>query len=374
MEIQIQEVKSAKDLKTFIFLPEKIHREHPNWLPPLYIDEKSFFNREKNPQFKENETILFLAFKDGKPIGRIMGLVPNEFNKLNQVQSARFSYLECYEDEVVFNALLDAVTIWAKNLNCNKLIGPMGFSDKEPQGFLTFGFDEKTMMVTNCSFEYMKTYSENAGLEPFVNLCQYEVPLKEDVIIRYEPIMQRVLRNSKVQIKEFSSTREIKPFVQGVFDLINSTYTDIYGFTKVSKEEADEFAKRFIPLLDPRLVKLILDQEDQVVAFVIAMPDLSKAIRKTKGRLLPFGWIKILREMKKSKRLVLLLGGVHPKFQNKGLDAVLAVKLIGSALKLGFTTMDSHLIMEENDKMRREIERLPNNRLYKKYTIYSKPL
>lgn len=374
MEIQIQEVKSAKDLKTFIFLPEKIHQGHSNWLHPLYIDEKAFFNPDKNPQFKENETVLFLAFKNQKPVGRIMGLIPREFNQLNQVHTARFSYLECYEDEAVFNGLLDAVKNWAKAFECDKMIGPMGFSDKEPQGFLTYGFHEKTMMVTNCSFDYMKTYSENAGLKPFVTLCQYEVPLKKESILRYEPITQRVLRNLDVQVKEFTSTREIKPFVQGVFDLINSTYTDIYGFTKVSKEEADEFAKRFIPLLDPRLVKLILDKNDRVIAFVIAMPDLSEAIKKVKGRLLPFGWFRILREMKKSKRLVLLLGGVHPEFQYKGLDAVLAVKLIEAALKLGFTIMDSHLIMEENQKMRSEIERLQDFRLYKKYTIYSKTL
>lgn len=374
MSFQIQEVRSLRDLRHFIYLPEKIHANHPNWLHPLFIDEKAFFNPDKNPQFKENETILFLAKKDQEPIGRIMGIIPKEFNALNKVHTARFAYLECYENEAVFHALLDAVKNWAIARNSKQLIGPMGFSDKEPQGFVTSGFDEQTMMVTNCSFEYIKTFSQRAGLEPFVELCQYEVPLTPAIVQRYTPITERVLRNLNVNVKEFRTAKEIKPYVQSVFDLINSTYTDIYGFTKVSREEADEFAKRFIPLLNPNLVKLVLDTNNRVIAFVIAMPDLSRAIRKSKGRLLPFGWFRILREMRKSKRLVLLLGGVHPNFQNKGLDAVLAVRLISSALKLGYTMMDSHLIMKENDKMRSEIERLPNFRLYKEYTIYKRNL
>src|SRR5699024_4099108 len=143
--------------------------------------------------------------------------------------------------------------------------------------------------------------------------------------------------------------------------LINTTYTDIYGFTKVTKAEADEFANRFLPLLNPKLIKMITDQNNQVIAFVVAMPNLGPAIRKAKGRLFPLGWFHILKENRTSKRLVLLLGGVQNEMQHKGLDAVLAVKLISAALNLGFTMMDSHLIMKDNHKMRHEIERQENH-------------
>ncbi|HNU16445.1 MAG TPA: hypothetical protein PKH56_01385, partial [Saprospiraceae bacterium] len=159
-----------------------------------------------------------------------------------------------------------------------------------------------------------------------------------------------------------------------VFRLINTTYTDIYGFTKVTEKEAEDFANRFIPLLNPRLIKLITDESGEVVAFVIGMPDLSGAIKKSRGRIFPFGWFHILRAFRNSKRMVLLLGAVKNEMQNKGLDAVLAVRLIRSALDLGFDIMDSHLIMRKNIKMRREIERLENHRMYKEYTIYSKEL
>src|SRR5690606_31455508 len=268
MSVLIRQVRSSQDLKTFIYLPEKIHKDHLNWLPPLYVDEKNFFNVKKNPQFEENETILFLAFKDSKAVGRIMGIIPKEFNSINGVHTARFSYLECYDDEEVFNALLKSVQDWARPFHCTTIIGPMGFSDKEPQGFLTKGFEEKTMMVTNHSFQYMKKIIERAGFSSFVELCQYEVPLSRAILQRYEPITERVMRNLQIKVQEFRNTKEIQPFVQRVFQLINRTYTDIYGFTRVTEQEASEFAKRFIPLLNPKLVKLILDRNENVVAFV----------------------------------------------------------------------------------------------------------
>ncbi len=162
--------------------------------------------------------------------------------------------------------------------------------------------------------------------------------------------------------------------MQKVFQLINKTYNKIYGFSETTEKEADEFARRFLPLLNPRLIKLITDENDDVVAFIIGMPDLSNGIRKAKGRLLPFGWMHIWKSSRRSKRLVLLLGAVKNEYQNKGLDAVLAVTIIGSALDLGFTMMDSHLIMKDNIKMRREIERLENFRQYKEYSIFRKSL
>ncbi|MDO4763181.1 MAG: hypothetical protein Q4A00_02220 [Flavobacteriaceae bacterium] len=374
MSIKIKEVVSKSDFKTFIYLPEKIHQNHKNWVHPLYIDEEKFFNKDKNPAFKNNETIMLLAYENQEPVGRIMGIIPTDFNASNQVKTARFSYFECYERKDIFDALLKEVETWAREKGCNQIIGPMGFSDKEPQGFLTSGFEELHMPVTNHTFGYMKNYTLENAYTPYVELCQYEVPLTKDLPQTYEIFVQRVLRNHRIKIQEFTSTKEIKPFVKGVFELINSTYTDIYGFTKVSEEEANEFANRFLPLLNPKLIKILTNDENKVIAFVIAMPNINEGIKKAKGRLFPFGWYHIFQSMRKSKRLVLLLGGVQNEMQNKGLDAILALKLISSALELGFTILDSHLIMKENAKMRGTIERIANYKMYKEYTIFSKPL
>lgn len=374
MSIIIKEVNSKELFNEFIYLPEKIHQYHENWVPPLYMDEKKFFDAHKNPSFQKNSTILLLAFENDRPAGRIMGIIPHEFNKSNSVKNARFSYFECYERKEIFDALLFAIEEWAKKNGCTVLLGPMGFSDKEPQGFLTKGFDEPTMLVTNCSFPFMQKFIEENEYQSYIELCQYDVPLTEKLLNKYQKFADRVQRKNDIKVLEFKSTKQVKPLVIPVFELINRIYTEIYGFTEVTKAEMDEFANRFLPLLNPQLIKMIANKDGKIIAFVIAMPDLSQGIKKAKGRLFPFGWIPILWASKKSKKLMLLLGGVDNDMQNKGLDALLGIKLFHSALNLGFTTLDSHLMMKDNVKMRREIERIENHRLYKEYTIYKKLL
>lgn len=374
MEIIIKEVITKADLKTFIYLPEQVHKNHENWVPPLYMDEEKFFSKKRNPAFQHNTTILLLAYLNSKPVGRIMGIIPHLFNKKNNVHTARFSYFECYENKQVFDLLLKAIEDWARRAGSTQLIGPMGFSDKEPQGFLTAGFNEPTMIVTNCSFSFMKDYILTNGYDPYVELCQYDVPIAAAVINRYEVFTQRIENNLKLKVHEFNSTASVKPFVKPVFKLINRTYEEIYGFTSVTEEEMDEFANRFLPMLNPRLIKMISNEQGEIVAFVIALPDLSAGIKKARGRILPFGWYHILRASRRSKRLQLLLGAIDKHYQNKGLDAMLATSLFKSAIKAGFKVMDSHLIMRTNHKMRGEIERLAGHKMYKEYTIYKRDL
>jgi len=220
----------------------------------------------------------------------------------------------------------------------------------------------------------MVDFIEKNNYQPHVDLCQYEVPLNVDIIERFRPFAQRTEKNNSIIIHEFSSTRDIRPYINAAFGLINKTYQDIYGFSSLTDQEANEFSNRFLPLLDASLIKIITNSKGDMLAFVVAMADLSKGIRKAKGRLFPFGWYHILRSGKKSKRLLLLLGAVSHDYRNKGLDAILGHRLLTSAIKKGFTSLDSHLIMKDNYKMRREIERLDNYRLYKEYRIFRKQL
>lgn len=374
MSIEIKEVKSKKDLRKFIYLPEAIHANHNSWVPPIYMDEWRLFSREKNSLFQHNHTILLLAFEGDKPVGRIMGIIPLHYNQQHNLKNARFAFFECYDDKKIFDALINSIENWALKHNCTEVVGPMAFSDKEPQGFLTTGFDAETMLVTNCSFPFMVNYIEENGYHPHVDLCQYEVPLSEAIIERFKPFAERTEKNNSIKIHEFNSTRSLRAYIKPVFDLINRSYQNIYGFSPLTEKEANEFSNRFLPLLDPTLIKLITGKNGDVLAFIIAMADLSKGIKKAKGRILPIGWIHILRAGRKSNRLLLLLGAIAEEYRNKGLDAILGHRLLNSAKKKGFTSIDSHLIMKDNYKMRREIERLENYRLYKEYRIFSKAI
>lgn len=374
MSIEIKEVKNKSDLRTFIFLPESIHAGHKSWLPPLFMDEWKLFSADKNSLFQHNDTILLLALEGNIPVGRVMGIVPHHYNQKHNLKNARFAFIECYDNINIFNALIKYIENWAIQKNCTEVVGPMAFSDKEPQGFLISGFDAETMMVTNCNLPYMIDFIEKNGYLPHVDLCEYEVPLSSDITERFKPFANRVEKNNSIIIHEFKTTRSIRPFIAPAFDLINRTYQEIYGFSSLTEKEAHEFSNRFLPLLNPQLIKMITNSAGEVLAFVVAMADLSEGIKKARGRILPFGWLHILIAGMKSKRLLLLLGAVSPDFRNKGLDAILGHRLLGSAIKKGFTTLDSHLIMKDNKRMRSEIERLDNFRLYKEYRIYRKVL
>lgn len=374
MNIQIKEVKTRDELYQFIHLTEKIHAKHNEWIHPLLMDEWALFSPNKNPAFEHCTTIQLLAIANNEVVGRIMGIIHHHYNKANNENNARFCFIETYDNFEVFSILINSVTTWAKTNGCNKLIGPLGFSDKEPQGFLFEGFDKPTVMLTNCSFPYMVSFIERMGFEPQLDLVQYKLTLSDQLEDRLKPFATRCQQQNKVILHEFKSTRKIKPYIRPVFALINETYQDIYGFSPISTHEADVFANRYLPLLNPRMIKVVTDQSNNVISFVVAMPDYAKGVKKARGRLFPFGWFHIFRSMKKSEQIVLLLGAIEKSMRNKGLDALMGLSLINSARNLGFKYIDSHLIMAKNYKMRREMERLDGAKLYKKYRIFQKDI
>lgn len=371
--IELREVVTKRDVKNFIHLPFQIHKNHKEWLPPLISDEWKVFDKSKNHSFQHCDTLLLLAVKDKKIVGRIMGIINHTYNAGHNEKDARFCFAECYNDSKVYDALLNAVEKWGKEKAMRKLVGPLGFSDKDPQGYLIEGFeDPMTVMVTNCSMPYMVEFTENNGFKKKIDLFQYRSKIPELVPELYTKIANRVLSRG-YRILEFNKSKNVKPYVKPVFDLINESYVDIYGFAPLQEIESKEFSERFLPLLNPEYIKIIVDKDDKLVAFVVAMPDISEGFRKAKGKLLPFGFIHILRSFKKAKQLNLLLGCVKSNMRNSGIDALLAVSMFESANKGQLKILDSHLIMEENTNMRALMERMEHV-IYKKYRIYEKEL
>lgn len=372
-DLIIRTVESKKDLRSFIRLPYEIHKKHFNWLPPLISDEEKVFNAQKNHSFAHCDTILLVAERNRKVVGRIMGIINPAYNSTHNEKNARFFALETYDDASVFDSLLRAVEVWAIEKGMEKLVGPIGFSDKDPQGFLLSGFsDPVSIIVTNHSFEYMIKHMERNGYGKSIDLVQYRADVPKQVIPEYKAMFQRVI-DSGYQILEFTKTKAVRPFIPDVFALLNKTYTDIYGFAPLDEKEITDFSERFLPFLDAHFIKVVVDQQNKVVAFLVAMPDISEGMRKAKGRLFPFGFIHILRSGKKSKQLNLLLGSVEESLRIKGIVSLLAVRIVESAQKAGMKIFDSHLIMEDNEKMRAMYERF-DAKVYKTYRIFQKTL
>lgn len=369
----VKKVESARQLRQFIYLPEKIHSGHKQWVHPLYFDDKVFFDEKKNDSFLTSDTLLLLAFQDNKAVGRIMGIINKRYNEVHNEKNARFCFLDCYEDFEIAKVLIEEVDQWAKNKGMEKLVGPLGFSDKEPQGMLIEGYDEKVVIATNYNYPWMPTFIEKLGFQKEVDLVSYLIKIPETIPPFLDKIYQRAVRNPDIIIREFEKKKELKPWVEPIFELINEAYKHIYGFIPLESEEIQSYAKRYLPVLDPRFVKVITDKSNKVIAFIISMPELSDGIRKARGRLFPFGWFHILNAGKKTQLLTLLLGAVDPKCRGKGLDVILGVQILKTAINKGMQHMDSHLILENNKIMRAEYERY-DGRLHKKFRIFSKSL
>lgn len=374
MEIRVKEVESKSDLKTFIYLPEKIHTNHHNWVPPIYMDEWSFFNPIKNKSFKHCDYLMLLAYKGSQAVGRCLGIIHHHYNEKHHEKNARFSFIETFNDQEVYHALIESVSEWAKGLGMEKLVGPLAFSDKDPQGFLIEGFDEPIVIASNCNFKYMVDLTENEGFTKKVDLVVYKVEIPDQLPELYQKIDERFKKNNTtLKIMEFSSRRKVKPYIYKVLQLINKTFINIYGFTPFDQKEMDDFANRYLYLIDPQFIKVAFNERDEVIGTIIGMSDISKGIQKARGRLLPFGFIPILTAGRKSKQLNLLLGAVDPRYQGRGLEVLMGIKMIESAKVKGKTVIDSHLELEYNTKVRAEMERM-GGVVYKRYRIFEKEI
>jgi len=374
MEVVIKQVETKKDLRKFIYLPEKIHRDRKNWTPPIYVDEWVYFNPKKNSAFSYCDTILVLAYKEGGIVGRCMGIINRRFNDMKDEKTARFGYLETYQDETVVMALLDFIEKWAKDKGMTRIIGPYGFTDQDPEGFIIEGFEHHATIATYYNFEWMPRFVEDLGYTKDVDYFVYKVDIPDEMPGVLKKIFERAQKKGKYEILEFKKRKEIKPWIIPVFNLMNECFMDsnIYGYTPLSEKEMTDLAKKYLPVLNPRFVKVVLG-EGKVLAFFLGMPDMTEGIRKARGRLYPFGIFKILRASKRSKQLDLLLGAVKEEYRGRGLDVLMGVRMLDEARNAGFEFMDTHHELESNVKVRGGMLKV-GGQLYKKYRVYQKQL
>lgn len=374
MNIEIKEVASRKEFRTFINLPAQIHRQHKNWVPPIYMDDRVFFNAGKNEAFQYSDTILLLAFQGKRAVGRIMGIINNKYNKPKNLEEARFCFLESYKEADIAIELIKRIELWAIQKGMETLVGPLGFSDKDPQGLLIEGFDEPVVLASNCNFAYMVDFVEKAGFSKKIDLVAYKIPVPEKIPEFYGKILERAQQNNgNLKIVHYKSRGAMKKYVRPVLHLVNETFKDLYAFTPLTEKEMSDFASRFLILLDPRFLKVIENEKNEVVAFVLGMPDISEGLKKCNGRLIPFGIFRVFRAQRKTKQLNLLLGAIKENYRNAGLDTMLGVSMLEEARHAGMQIIDSHLELESNVKIRAEMEKMGGT-VYKRFRIYKKDL
>jgi len=370
--LNIKEVVTKKELRDFIYLPEKVHKHDKNWLPPIYMDERELYNKEKNKSYQYADALLLIAYRDNKPVGRIMGIINKRYNTINNEQHGRFCFMECYNDKEVFHALIKSVEDWAREKGMVKMVGPLGFSDKDPQGFQTEGFEYPLFMTSANNSAYMPELIVAEGYEKKVDLVNYLAKMPGQLPVIYEKVLSRVVASGEYKLIEFNTKKELRPYIIGVLELMNETFEEIYGFVPLNDKEKIDFAERYLPILDPKFIKVV-EAGGRLIGFAIGMPDVSPGIKAANGRLLPFGIFRILWESRRSKKLLMMLGGVKKEYRGKGIDVIMGVKILQSAIKQKMNVLDSHIVLETNSKMRAEYERV-GGQVVKKYRIYQKDL
>ena len=374
MEISVREVKSRKELRAYIQLPGKIHKGHTNWVPPIYMDEREYYNPKKNENFAHCDTILYLAYKEKKVVGRIMGVIHHQYNERENIKVARFNYLEVYNDQEVASVLLNAVEAWGRKAGMERLIGPFAFSDKDPQGYLTEGFDKPQVIASHCNYPYLIDLIENEGYSKEVDLVAYKLDIPEEDPEIYKRISERTIKNNPdLKLLEYTRKKDLRTMIVPVLELLNRTFIEIYGFAALTEKEMKNFANRYLIFINPRLVKVIVNSDNEPVAFVIGMEEIGKGIQRCKGRVLPFGIFKIFKEARRSKQLTLLLAGIEDEYRGRGLDSLMGLKMLASARYLGKEFIDSHLELESNMPVRSEMEKM-GGVVYKKFRVFQKAL
>ncbi|MEA1885697.1 MAG: hypothetical protein U9N72_00585 [Bacteroidota bacterium] len=371
-KIAIKEVVTRKDLKDFIYLPEKVHRDDPGWLPPIYMDEWKFFDRKKNKSFGYADAILLLAYRDHKAVGRIMGIINKRHKSITNEQHGRFCFFECFDAREVFHALISRVEEWARRQGMEKIVGPLGFSDKDPQGFQIEGFEHPRFITSPTNSPYMIELIDNEGYSKKVDLVNYVGKIPEKFPLVYERVLRRIKATREYKIIEFPSKKKLKPYIIPVLELMNDTFTDIYAFVPLTDKEKMDLAAQYFPILDPKFVKVV-EKDAELIGFAVGIPDLSPGIKACRGRLLPFGIFKVLRESKRTTKLIMMLGGIKKEFRGKGIDVLLGAKILQDGINSRMKTIDSHLVLEDNLRMRGEYERI-GCKVIKKFRIYQKDL
>lgn len=352
--VTIKKVSSKKELKTFIRFNYELYKNNPYSVPDLYDDMLNTFSPEKNAAFEFCEADYFLAYKDGKVAGRVAAIINRRANESWNKKEVRFGWIDFIDDEEVSAALLNQVEVWGKERGMEAMVGPLGFTDMDAEGMLVEGYDQLSTMSTIYNYPYYPAHMEKLGFEKEADWVEFKLMVPEKLPEKFVRISEIILQKYNLKIKKLKRSEiKEKNYGQKIFDLINEAYAPLYGYSQMTQRQIDQYIKMYLPLIDLRMVSLVEDENENLVAVGISMPSLSKALQKAKGKMLPFGWFHLLKALfiKKPKVLDLLLVGVKPEYQSKGVNALLFYDLVPVYQQMGFEYGESNPELEMNKKV-----------------------
>jgi len=365
---------SKKQVNEFISLQYRIYKNHPQWVPPLYTDARMQLNREKHPYYKHSDADFFVARKGDQVVGRVAALENRRYNAYHNTRQAQFYLFDCENDLEIANALFTALFDWAKDRGLNQVVGPKGFGALDGYGLLIEGFEYRQMMtMMNYNYPYYKQLIEALGFEKvvdfvscYINTNSFQIPER---ILR---IAERVQERGTLAVHKFETKQEIRKWAEKIGKAYNNSFINNWEYYPLTDEEIAFLLENILAIANPRLIKVITHDND-VVGFLFGFPDLSAALQRAQGRLLPFGIIYLLSDMKRTKWIALNGAGILPKFHGHGGNALLYSEMMKTVHEFNFEHADLTQIAETAVQMRHDLENI-GGKPYKNHRVYKKDL
>lgn len=378
MEITIREVSTRSEIKKFIKFAHNHYKGNAYYVPTLVLEEMDTLSPKKNPAFEFCEHIYLMAYKNNVPVGRIAGIVNHRANEIWGEKKARFGWVEFTDEPGVSEALFNAVEKWAKSKGMNEIHGPMGFTDFDHEGMLIEGFDQLGTMASIYNYAYYPKHLEALGYGKDADWVEFRIKIQQNVPERYQRIAEIVQKKHNLNLVKFKSGKEIikKGYGKKIFELLNVAYSHLYGYVPLTDKQIDYYLNLYIPMLRVDFVTLITDENDNAIAIGITIPSLSNALRKCWGKMLPFGFIHLLRTLKgkdKHDTVDLYLIAVRPDFQGKGVNALLFNDLTTRFHENGYYYAESNPELEINSRVQAQWEYY-DNVLHKRRRAFTKKL
>ena len=354
MALEIREIRTKRELRGFIEFANDLYRDCPYYCPPLFFDEMNCFDKEKNPALEVCDFQLWMAYRDGKPVGRIAGIINRRANEKWGYRHVRFGWFDFINDEEVSHALLDQVVAWGKERGMTALNGPVGFTDFDHEGLLLEGYDYLAVMASLYNYPYYVKHVEDYGLTKEADWVELQVFPPKECPQRIERIAELVKQRSKVRVVKVKNSRElVKRFGIEYMDVIDAAYQQLYNFQPMTDKQKNYYKDMYFPILNFDFVTLVVNEKEELVGVGLGMPNIAEALRKCGGKLLPFGWYHLLKALKakQMESFSFLLIAVRPDYQDKGINALFLQDQIPIINRYGIKRLETTNMLETNTKV-----------------------
>ncbi|WP_394666842.1 GNAT family N-acetyltransferase [uncultured Chryseobacterium sp.] len=347
-EISVIEVKNSEQLKQFVRFPMDLYKNNPYYVPSLINDEIKIWSPKENPALQYSEAKQFLAYKNSKVVGRIALMINHKEERELGIRKVRFGWIDFIDDEKVSQALIGKAVEYAKEKNIGKIEGPMGFTNLDKAGMLTLGFDKLATMIGIYNHAYYPQHLEKLGLTKEKEWVEFEIMFPDSLPEKIYKFNELISQKYHLKVLRFKSKEEILQYVDAMFDLLDETYKHLSTYTPISDEQRKTYKEKYFPLINKDFIVCIADENNNLVSFAITMPSYSKALQKSKGKLLPFGWWHFLQAGKKNDRANFYLIGIHPDYQRRGVTSIIFKEIWDIFNKKGVKYLETNPELEEN--------------------------